>query len=235
MVIIINYMKSLYKDGFIPGPEESEIEFYERVKCVKKILENPKKYLPFKGPMKPLNGATLSLPSKNFPFHASSTLIVEVAGVTLSIIKEPSGLSSHFVSRQEVINHELVHAKRAMFNEPKFEEMIAYQTSSSKLRKTLSPIVNSTQETLVFILLAFLIPFSPLPFITYFSYLSIRLWKKTMTFNKCIKQLKLSSPGNEKFIEGMTDKEIILVASKGVEKLNTSSFRWKFLQEVYEE
>lgn len=228
-------MKSLYKDGFIPGPEESEIEFYERVKSVKKILGNPKKYLPFKGPMKLLNGATLSLPSKNLPFHASSTLIVEVAGVTLSIIKEPSRLSSLFVSRQEVINHELVHAKRAMFNEPKFEEMIAYQTSSSKLRKTLSPIVNSTQETLVFILFTFLVPFSPLPFITYFSYLSIRLFKKTMTFNKCIKQLQLSSQGNEKFIEGMTDKEIILVASKGVENLNTSSFRWKFLQEVYEE
>ena len=234
MVIIINYMKSLYNDGFIPGPEESEKEFFERVKLVKKIIEDPKKYLPFKGSMKALNGATLSLKSKSLPFHAASTLIVEAAGTTLSIIKEPSKLSLLFVSYQEVIDHELVHAKRAMFNEPKFEEMIAYQTSSSKLRKHLSPIVSSTHETVLLILMSFLIPFSILPFIIYFGYLSIRLWKKTMTFTKCINYLKRSSHFNEKFVEGMTDKEIVLVASGGLEKLNTSSFRWKFLQQVYD-
>ncbi len=226
-------MKSLYNDGFIPGPEESEREFFERVNIVKKIVEDPKKYLPFKGTMKALNGATLSIQSKSLPFHAASTLIIEIAGTTLSIIKEPSRLSLLFVSHQEVINHELVHAKRAMFNEPGFEEMIAYQTSSSKLRKTLSPMINSTHETLLFILLSFLIPFSALPFLVYFSYLLLRLWKKTMIFNRCKKHLKLSSDYNEKFLEGMTDKEILLVASGGLKKLNTSSFRWKFLKEVY--
>ncbi len=38
-------------------------------------------------------------------------------------------------SKEEVLTHELVHAARFAFKEPFFEEMFAYQTSSSSLRR----------------------------------------------------------------------------------------------------
>jgi hypothetical protein len=55
--------------------------------------------------------------------------------------------------RPELIAHELSHVGRMVYQEPHFEEFLAYQSSSSQWRRWLGPIVQSSKESLFFILL----------------------------------------------------------------------------------
>ncbi len=54
-------------------------------------------------------------------------------------------------SRQELVAHELVHAGRIAFNEPKFEELFAYQVSNSPLRRWIGPMVERPWEVWAFL------------------------------------------------------------------------------------
>jgi len=54
-------------------------------------------------------------------------------------------------SREEIRAHELVHVVRNGFEEPIFEEILAYQTSPSWLRRFLGPIFRSSKESLFFV------------------------------------------------------------------------------------
>jgi len=54
-------------------------------------------------------------------------------------------------SREEIMAHELVHVVRNSFEEPIFEEILAYQTSPSFFRRFLGPIFRSSKESLFFI------------------------------------------------------------------------------------
>lgn len=54
--------------------------------------------------------------------------------------------------RDELIAHEMAHVGRMMYQEPQFEEILAYQTSSFWWRRWLGPIVQSPTESLFFIL-----------------------------------------------------------------------------------
>lgn len=58
-------------------------------------------------------------------------------------------------NEQEILAHELVHAARFSFKEPFFEEMLAYQTSSSKLYRFFGPLFMFQLEPLLFLLLSF--------------------------------------------------------------------------------
>ncbi len=53
-------------------------------------------------------------------------------------------------SLEEILAHEAVHAARAAFQEPKFEEFFAYATSSTFLRRFLGPIAGSPKGMLFF-------------------------------------------------------------------------------------
>ena len=138
---------NLYNNGFIPGPNESEKQFFSRVEATKKIIENPKQYIPKKftknGLLTPINKASLLLVGKkNFFIFASSTTIIEIKkNLPIAIITNPSNFSSLFINKKEVIDHELIHAKRASFPNSKYEEFIAYRTSQSFYRKFFSPIL----------------------------------------------------------------------------------------------
>jgi len=55
--------------------------------------------------------------------------------------------------RDELIAHELVHVCRMMLNEPKFEELLAYNLSCAPLRRLLGGLVQSSKESLLLILL----------------------------------------------------------------------------------
>lgn len=53
--------------------------------------------------------------------------------------------------RQELIAHESAHVGRMLFNEPKFEEVLAYRTAKSKFRQWFGPTMQSSWESLFFI------------------------------------------------------------------------------------
>jgi hypothetical protein len=51
----------------------------------------------------------------------------------------------------DILAHEAVHAVRVAFNEPKTEEVFAYMTSSSFIRRVLGPIIRSPIDVIMFL------------------------------------------------------------------------------------
>ncbi len=58
--------------------------------------------------------------------------------------------------RDEVLAHEIFHAARIMYHEPKFEELLAYQTSKNRLRQMLGPMFQNPSESMFFLFSVFL-------------------------------------------------------------------------------
>jgi hypothetical protein len=54
--------------------------------------------------------------------------------------------------RDELLTHEIAHIGRMMYDAPQFEEFFAYRSASSWLRRWFGPLVQSSTETLIFIL-----------------------------------------------------------------------------------
>lgn len=52
--------------------------------------------------------------------------------------------------RQELMAHEIAHVGRMMYEEPKFEEILAYRTSKSAFRRWWGPLVQSSAESMWF-------------------------------------------------------------------------------------
>lgn len=52
--------------------------------------------------------------------------------------------------RSVLLAHESVHVARMAFEEPKFEEILAYRTSESRFQKYIGPLPESSRETSVF-------------------------------------------------------------------------------------
>ncbi len=58
-------------------------------------------------------------------------------------------------NKDELLAHEFSHAGRLAYEEAKFEEFFAYRTSSSWFRKIFGPIVKSSTESLMFLIVLF--------------------------------------------------------------------------------
>lgn len=163
-------------------------------------------------------------------------------------------------SRKELITHELAHTGRMMYQEPLYEEIHAYQSSPSSLRKWLGPIFSSQKESTIFISLLFLIVTADfltlfldnsfgeiaewlrvVP-IAYFSWLLAALYQRHQTYKKCLSNLKELYPEREAkhLLYRLSDSEIITFSHltpsgirEFIKQASLTSFRWRFLQEVY--
>lgn len=164
--------------------------------------------------------------------------------------------------RSELIAHELAHVGRMLYHEPQFEEILAYQSSYSTWRRWLGPIVQSSKESLLFIItlalvvmidLALLsfgngiggftaweIKLVPLALIIFaFVRLSLRQWQ----FKKCLKHLKELYQQHQiahHLIYRLRDNEIKQFARLSpsailgfMKTASQSSFRWRFLITLY--
>lgn len=156
--------------------------------------------------------------------------------------------------REELIAHELSHVGRMMYNEPKFEELLAFRSSKCKWRQFFGPIFQSSRETLFFILLLGLVIFTQLALITVSPQWSLalfwvpllfivfgigRLIWKHWKFSLCLKNLNGLIEKPEHLAYRLLDDEIILFGKKQSSILNyideqeKVSFRWKFLKSIY--
>ncbi|MCH9621161.1 MAG: hypothetical protein S4CHLAM20_05770 [Chlamydiia bacterium] len=230
---------SYYKKGFLPGPNETEKAFLNRIKKVQDILNHPKKFItdssfqktifePFK------NCGLLFTPQRNSPVYASQTLILETEDKTLiPLIKTPSKFSLKFINANEIINHELVHARRILFNDDHFEEILAYRQSPSFFRRFFSPLIISRLELSLFFIFALMSISSMLPLISATLYLLIRLILKQNKITKCIQYLKKKTPHYEEILMAMTDEEINNLSKMKLAKIDFSLFRWTYLQTLF--
>lgn len=163
--------------------------------------------------------------------------------------------------RDELLIHEIAHIGRMVYQEPGFEEFFAYRSSFSKWRQFFGPIVESSKESLFFILLLGLVVMIDFSLIMtdypnsqmigivtglapIFVILSafIRLIYRRWIYNKCFKQLTLIfSPKIALHLTyRLKDSEIRKFAFLSPERIRVyitnakeSSFRWEFLSAIY--
>lgn len=164
--------------------------------------------------------------------------------------------------RDEILAHELSHIGRMSFNEPIFEEILAYKTSHSSIRRWIGPSIDSPQEAFIFTLsiaiivfldylLLFLQKFSiylmamSLKFIP-LAMLAIVFWrnkKRQQTFSLCLHNLEkiCSSKSNAlAVLYRLTDKEIYRFSKtlpqtilQYVNEEKKHSLRWRLLALAY--
>ncbi|HEV8052304.1 MAG TPA: hypothetical protein VGP47_07410 [Parachlamydiaceae bacterium] len=164
-------------------------------------------------------------------------------------------------NREELLTHELSHVGRMMFQEPKFEELLAYQTSNSAFRRWLGPLVQSSTESALFLLFLFmLIVFDvfliasnrpdaylmalwlkiiPVAFI---ALALVRLWKKQKTYAECINKLsECVGPDKAKAVAfRLQDNEIVRFAKMKPAEIKEyaadrmkDELRWQVIYKAY--
>jgi hypothetical protein len=163
-------------------------------------------------------------------------------------------------NRTELLSHELSHVGRMMFEEPKFEEVLAYRSSKSKFRQFFGPIVQSSYESMIFVL--FLVMVIALDFYDIsndaYSPSSLSFWGRIgllilvisgvarvclrqYQFKKCLDNLKKLFDKQETadaVIYRLTDNEIQSFGRLTPEEIKNyaqqkKDFRWKVIYEAY--
>lgn len=277
--------------GFIPGLEETETAFQERVafcqhlesqleqevganlpfevtdKEAKILLEE---VLPFTQKLYGIQPRWTPIFFSNYqltPWHGGCAWIFQLNEYTPTAaflqLRKTFRHSLTFLgiyNRRELIAHELAHVGRMMYQEPQFEEMLAYQSSSSCWRRWLGPIVQSSKESFFFIFIlgtiiladfallslgtqmlaiAWWLKLIPLIFI---ALAAGRLLTRHYTFKKCLQHLEsLYFPQEARHLRyRLLDNEIKqfskfspLEIRHFIERSAVHSFRWRFLKAIY--
>lgn len=237
-------LKTYYEEGFYVGPTETEKKFLQRVQKTHDLLEDPT-------PLNKLLKVSQRIHHKNIlcfqkatvPWLGGITYIlelekgIEIPVVTLSKKQFP------WLSQEEILCHEEVHAKRCAFSEERFEEILAYQTSSTSWRRFLGPLFSKTKDIVcVYCFLSFVLlssSFFPSCYLVSlagsfgcFGYYFFKLLYRRSILDKAYQTVKTlyKNPRNMLFI--LTDNDISLFA-RGLHP-SKNSLRWRQILAVFE-
>ncbi|MGE5196600.1 MAG: hypothetical protein ACM3JI_04660 [Anaerolineae bacterium] len=158
----------LNERGFIAGPDETAEDFSKRIA----FLEKFEPILQDKLEKKDWETAHLLTKqvfdfsadwikgfysNKKLPFWQGAATWIDHPWRPLIQLKKAfrSGNYLKIYGRDEVLAHEALHAARMAFEEPKFEEVLAFATSRYPLRKALGPLLRSSWESYLFIFALF--------------------------------------------------------------------------------
>lgn len=242
----------LAKEGFIPGPKESEEAFIERAEMTKK--EAIEKKIPFshldwpKETLKELfdiNPSFLPIFYSNhslFFWQGAASWVGENGEILIQMRKGFQKGSYFGYSRDELIAHEAVHAARCAFDEPQFEEFFAYFTSEKWWRKILGPMIQRPWEVWplwFFCSLSFFSSWAAFFVSCWVGLGAIRwvrnFWTLRSAFLQILKEVKEEKVARAILVR-LTDEEITLfakgqnVVAYGAEK---KELRWQLLQFFY--
>lgn len=243
--------------GLIPGPEESDEHFFSRILHVEKSEHfNIPDILKAQYDLQP-DWISIETSNKGLSLWQGGCLWIEESNN--HIIGTIQLRTSSLYSFDEILGHELVHAARITFEEPKFEEILAYRTSTSKLRRFLGPFFHSTNEALVLLIIFLTSIASNLIAFFYDSILAmcyvtwilsifcisfgmIRLCYYQLRFKRCQKKLAslLGISTANALILRLSDKEILHFAKVSSDEIKKyiqlqlpHSLRWKMLTASY--
>jgi len=243
--------------GLIPGPSEAKEEFLLRVEYCLNLHSNWPDLIPsddqiitigeFSSHCLKKTKELFDISPKWIPlFFSNYQLMAWHGGAAWIFQKDEESPTSAFFQlrrvfqknqkylriydRSELIAHEVSHVGRMMFEEPKFEELIAYRTSNSIFRRFFGSIVQSSKESMIFVSLLFMTLSLDFYFISFryeeafqsalmlklipvglFLYGCIRLWNRQRTFSKALDNLKAIcrfKEHAEAVIYRLTDQEI---------------------------
>ena len=152
------------------------------------------------------------------------------------------------VSKEELLQHEAVHALRMAFDEPRFEEVLAYQTATSRWRRFLGPFFRTPRESQLFSILLILFPigflfsFLASPLIALIAattaYGFVRLIHTQSIFARARRRLSAWTERPLALMLHLTDAEISLFArsdSQTIERFMSeqTSPRWRQINHVF--
>jgi hypothetical protein len=239
--------------GLIHAPDESEDAYLLRCRAAKKRETSPPSELASALFDIEPDWVHLRYSDQRLRFWEGGCTWIEDDQVTLQLRKVFEKKSRYFgYSREEIIAHELVHVVRGSFEEPIFEEILAYQTSPSFLRRFLGPIFRSSKESAFFIISLCAVCFAALlaTFQT-FVYLgalglvaggTIRLIRAQRIFSRTRKKIG-EIVGKEKALAVMvrlTDREIIRFSKMKKDeivlfamKMSRTQTRWRQIRLAY--
>lgn len=265
--------------GLIPGPGEEEEAFKTRVNyCLHltdqlpKELGEPNKTIISPSLMEKYDFFAEWVPlyfsnDKLAPWHGGCAWIFQMneesPTAALIQLRDSFRTSKKYLGlydRDELLRHELVHVARMKYEEPKFEEVLAYDTSSSPLRRWFGGLIQSSRESMFFVLLlgmivvfdlflvatnrpeAYLIAFwlklIPLGLLLLAL---VRVWKKRRIYSSCVSNLsKINKEKAEAIAFRLTDEEIKLFSAWTPEKIKEyaetkakEELRWRFIKVIY--
>lgn len=254
----------LNQRGLIPGPHESESQFLRRVECcpsssclttvaalyrVREIFHCRPDWV------------EVSVHSKGLHFWEGAATWIEEdpGGVRRCHIVVKNSFLSRLYPKEEIIAHEMVHAIRIMFDESRFEEILAYRTSRNAFRRYWGPVCGGSKETAVFLtsLIVWWCSWMAEIFLDieagsrFFVFLPcmvlawgiIRLIRSQRLFTTALELLEkaVGKPGKAVAVAlGLTDAEIALFARMSSEEIRAfagrqkeQSIRWKQLYRAY--
>ncbi|MFI5333812.1 MAG: hypothetical protein ACHQT8_01435 [Chlamydiales bacterium] len=242
---------TLNRRGLIPGPQESDKEFWER------LLVSTKTYSEWQETYEKtetlfdvsVDWVEIFYSKKSLPlWQGALTWLDTIPRIQLHPQLKKGSLFNLY-SREEVLSHEAVHAARSQFNEPRFEEHFAYRTSKSAWRRCFGPLFRRSEESTLFLALLSVSTIATIcgfPLVGLFSCAVLglgfaRLALAHRTFDRCRKNLALLVREPEMALPLMvrlTDREIshFAVASRDeiqqfIDRQN--SLRWQMISAAY--
>jgi len=231
--------------GFIPGPQETEEQFIARMHAHKAFQPTP--YWQETHPLTSslfgfvCTSAKLSFSNQKLPFWQGAvtwTCQEHLPHIQMRTALE-KGSYLGIYQRKEILAHEAVHAARICFDEPKFEEIFAYMTSSNHFRRVFGPLLETPREGCLFLFLAILPLFldfwGALLLLGMGSLLVARLFHKRRVLRRArIELMHFVSKGDTlKVLVRMTDEEILQCARGGKPWEEGKGLRWRMIKLVY--
>jgi len=183
-------LKYFYR-GLIPGPDESEEAFLQRIQ-----MAQPLSHSEWNDVVSPF-GLVIDWVPISYSNHkmawweGAATWISEDQLPSIQLRKNFQKGSFLGYKRSEVLSHEAVHAARMRFEEPLFEEILAYATSPQAWKRFFGPLFSRTWEPLILMLgvmMGFFWPLIPILMIGLsVGWLSYRQW----VFKRCCRRFSL--------------------------------------------
>lgn len=272
------------QEGFVPGPGEPQEDFIKRVEYCQNLRHHLSAKLPFTPDMEASVNPLTQMQNKalcaydiaplwvpvffsNYqlsPWQGGCAWIFQLSDLepTAAFFQLRKAFKRHpsylgIYKRDELLAHELVHVGRMMFEEPHFEEILAYRTSKSSWRSWLGPLVQSSKESAWFVFLL-------LPIILLDLYLLIegdgsfywqsmwlkslplalicaailRLYRRQTIFERALHNLRSLFLRAEAVIYRLTDAEIYLFATLSPQEIlqfiaKEPSLRWQVIRQAY--
>jgi len=289
MKLSIEELLNFNRQGLVPGPSEQEEDFLTRCRYCLSLKANIKEQIPYlpdeSSSEAILNEAFAKTKSlydieptwiplffsnyKLSPWHGGCAWIFQQeensptgAFFQLRQAFRNSDTYLGLYHRDELIEHELVHVGRMKFEEPQFEELLAYKASRSKWRRYFGPLIQAPWESALFaftLLVIFILDLSLIAMGSSQIYQSL-LWLKLIPLtlilyalarvawrqkqmreclNKLIQAVDDSKKANA-ILFRLQDKEIKSFGKMTKEEIwkyvlqqKENSLRWKVISEAY--
>lgn len=278
--------------GFIPGPDETEDDFRKRLDYCLHLKENLASQSDVEIPAEMQvisNELANDLAAVTTPLFGMAPRWVPVAFSNQQLalwhggcawifqLTEKTPMAAFFqlrsaflkqkrylglYERTELLAHESAHVGRMLFEEPRFEEILAFRTSTSTFRRWFGPIVQSAWESVLFLFALFLciaiqlfLVSSDVPRETLIGLVAmalpagllllgiVRLWIRHHQFTRCLKKLKQMLNDELKanaVIYRLLDKEISAFGKMSLEEIRlyacsqkAQSLRWRLIYLIY--